>query len=482
MSVAGWRAGVVIAALMAAGNAARAASHPLVTDILPSGVPLPVPAPTFVLPPDDAGTELLGDAWGARPWLDRHGVRLTAQDVEELWGLTGGGLNRGATYDGMTAMALLLDTNAAFGWHDGAFNISALQIRGRSFTDERLGALNPVSGYDAGRSTRLFEVWYGQGFFGDRLDIRVGSLDLDTEFLVSQNASFFLNASFGWPLSTSSNLYSGGPSWPYSALGTRVKWSPLSALVLMGAVTDDNPTGGPFYSSDGDTQRDASGTRFSLGNGALFVGEAQYWLDLARNLSGKDAPALPGTWKIGGLFDSGAFPDPRYDARGGLLADPDSSGDPREHRGNWMTYVVIDQMIWREKVGSDKTINVFVRATASNATRNRFTREVQAGFTFDELLPGRPDDTFGIAWGVGLYGRRAAQAARDAARFGTATGAPPRPEHHIELTYQAAVTHWLNLQPDVQYFWGVGGGATDGDTGRPIRNAVVTGLNMTTTF
>ncbi|WP_338029728.1 carbohydrate porin [Gluconacetobacter tumulisoli] len=452
------------------------------TDILPSGVPLPVPAPSFVRPPEDASTELLGNAWGARDWLDRKGVRINIQDVEELWGLLSGGMHPGPTYDGMTAMALTLDTGRAFGLRDGLLNISALQIRGRSLTGERLGSLNAVSGYDAGRSTRLFELWYGQGFFGNRLDIRAGTIDLDTEFLVSQNASFFLNASFGWPLSTSSNLYSGGPSWPFSAMGVRVKWTPTYPLVLMGAVTDDNPTRGPFYSDISPAQRDPSGTFFSTAGGTLFIAEVQLWLDAAERIAGKDAPALPGTWKIGALYDSGRFPDQRYDSQGGLLASPDSTGTPLYHRGNWLAYAVLDQMIWRAEKGSGKTINVFARATVNDGTRNRFSSEVQAGLTFDELLPGRPDDTIGVAWGTGFYERRAIENAYDATRLGTSLAGPLRPEHHVELTYQAAVTPYLILQPDFQYFWNIGGTSRNPDTGRPIANGIVMGLNMTTTF
>lgn len=108
---------------------AQAATAPLVTDVLPSGVPLPSPAPGFVLPPEDTGTELLGDVGGARSWLGRKGIRFNLQDVEEVWGLASGGLHPGPTYDGMTAVTLLLETRRAFGWHDGLFNISAIQVR-----------------------------------------------------------------------------------------------------------------------------------------------------------------------------------------------------------------------------------------------------------------------------------------------------------------------------------------------------------------
>lgn len=461
---------------------ASGASVPLATDILPSGVPLPSPAPGLVLPAEDPTTELLGNAGGAREWLAKKGIRINIQDVEELWGLTSGGLHPGPTYDGMTAVALLLDTKRAFGWHDGLLNISALQIRGRSLTGERLGALNAVSGYDAGRSTRLFELWYGQGFFGNRLDIRVGTIDLDTEFLVSQNASFFLNSSFGWPLSTSSNLYSGGPSWPFSAVGARIKWVPAYPLVLMGAITDDNPTRGPFYSDISATQRDPTGTSFSTKGGALFMGEAQFWMDAAQQLAGQDAPALPGTWKIGGLYDSGHFPDQRYDDQGGLLASPNSSGNPYYHQGNWLAYVVIDQMVWRESKGSSKTINFFTRATINDGVRNRFSKEIQSGLTFDGLIPGHSDDTIGIAWGTSFYGSRAIENTRDTFRLGTNSAGHLKSEHHVELTYQAAITPYLLLQPDFQYFWNIGGTSKNSDTGQAIKNGTVIGLNMTTTF
>ncbi|WP_246375755.1 carbohydrate porin [Gluconacetobacter takamatsuzukensis] len=465
-----------------APGAARSATTPQVTDILPSGVPLPPPTPVEVQPSDDPTTELLGNAGGVRPWLARHGIRINVQDVEELWGLAAGGLHPGPTYDGMTAVTLMVDTERSLGWRDGLLNISALQIRGRSLTGERLGALNTASGYDAGRSTRLFELWYGQGFFNDRLDIRVGSIDLDTEFLVSQNASFFLNASFGWPLSTSSNLYSGGPSWPFSALGARAKWMPIDQLVLMGAITDDNPTRGPFYSTIAPTQRDPSGTAFSTSGGTLFIGEAQFSGDVARWTAGKDAPSLPGTWKVGGLYDTGRFPDQRYDSRGGLLASPDSTGQPLYHHDNWMLYVVADQMIWRAAKGSNETINVFMRATTNDGSRNRFATEIQGGVTFDGLVPGRGDDTIGVAWGTGFYGSRAIGNARDAMRLGTSLAGALKPEQHVEVTYQAAVTPYLILQPDFQYFWHVGGTSFDPQTGHPIANGVVLGLNLTTTF
>lgn len=168
-----------------------------VTDILPSGVPLPFPSSALDSSSESWDTTIIGDPSSLRSRMHDYGVRFSLQDVEELWGDVAGGRSRGASYNGMTAMMLTMNTGPLPGWRNGLFNVSALQIRGRSFTGDRVGALNTISGYDAGRSTRLFELWYGQGFLGNRLDIRPGAIDPDTEFIVSDNASLFLNASFG---------------------------------------------------------------------------------------------------------------------------------------------------------------------------------------------------------------------------------------------------------------------------------------------
>ena len=48
-----------------------------------------------------------------------------------------GGARRGADYDGLTQAILQMDTQRAFGWYGGLFNISALQIHGRNLSDRQ---------------------------------------------------------------------------------------------------------------------------------------------------------------------------------------------------------------------------------------------------------------------------------------------------------------------------------------------------------
>lgn len=472
--------GIGLMLAMASGQI-FAATRPLTTDILPSGVPLPFPAPGMQSSSDDWNSTLFADAYGVRIWLNHYGLRFSLQDVEEVWGVASGGLHQGASYNGMSAASLTFDPSRIGGWKYGLFNVSALQIRGRSATSDNVGALNTLSGYDAQRSLRLFELWYGQGFLGNRLDVRVGSLDLDTEFMVSQNASLFLNASFGWPLSASTDLYSGGPSWPYSALGARIRYNPLYPLVLMLAATDDNPTGGPFYPSQDNPTQNLSGTRFGVSNGALFMFEAQLWVDAARRL-GLDHAALPGTWKIGGYYDNGSFPDRRYSANGRILAAPDASVSPRYYHGNWMVYGVFDQTIWRIEGDTPRAASVFIRVTGNDGIKNTFSFGAEAGLTVQGIVPHRKDDVLGIAWGAGFFGRRAKQAAEDSLLYSGEMTSGRKSEHHIELTWQTPVLPWLNIQPDFQYICNVGGGASSQSDTPAIPNAAIFGLNVSSTF
>ena len=166
---------------------------------------------------------------GAAHALAQYGISFAIQETSEVLGNVTGGAQRGAAYDGLTQMALQLDTQRAFGWHGGTFNVSALQIHGSNLSASNLLTLQTASGIEADRATRLWELWYQQKFLDeDRLDIKIGQQSLDQEFMVSQNAGYFVNTMFGWPMVPSADLPGGGPAYPLSALGVRLRARPSS--------------------------------------------------------------------------------------------------------------------------------------------------------------------------------------------------------------------------------------------------------------
>ena len=311
---------------------------------------------------------------GLRPFLSQYGISLALQETSEVLGNVTGGFHQGFEYDGLTQMALQLDTNRAFGWYGGTFNVSALQYHGRNLSADNLGSLQTASGIEADRATRLWEFWFDQKFLDeDRLDIKLGQQSLDQEFVVSQNALLFVNTMFGWPMVPSADLPGGGPAYPLSALGVRARYRPIDPLTFLVGVYNGSPV---HNNSVGDPQRiDASGTSFPLNGGALVFAEMQYsYPALGSMLYADQKEPLARVYKIGFWYDSERFADLRFDTIGLPLGNPASSGIPLQHRGNYSIYAVADQMIWVDPEEADRTISLFARAMGTPAVQSQRDR------------------------------------------------------------------------------------------------------------
>lgn len=425
---------------------------------------------------------LLGELGGLRPALERLGITLALQEQSEIAGNISGGLHTGAVYSGLTTASLTLDTKA-LGLQGGKFFASALQIHGRSLNADNLALLQTVTNIEASRATRLWELWYQQEIAGAAADVKLGQQSLDQEFLTSQYSAVFLNAMMGWPALPSNDLYAGGPVFPLSSLGIRVRAHPTGALTVLAGVYDDNPPGGPFGDDSQLRGAEASGTRFNLTTGALWIAEAQYTVNPSPDKSCFSlACGLSGTYKLGAWYDTGQFPDQRLDSAGLSLASPASSGTPLLHRGNFSLYGLADQAVWREVEGK-RALAVFFRAMGAPGDRNLVDWSFDTGVNFQALLPGREDDVFGIGYGQAHVSRRAAALDRDRAGFTGTEFEPRSAEHVIELTYQAQLAPWWQLQPDFQYAFNPGGGIQNPEApARRLGDEAIFVLRTTVTF
>ena len=92
---------------------------------------------------------LFGDMGGSRSGLGKYGISLLATETSEYLANVRGGLGQHGDYDGLTTVTLGLDTQKAFGWDGGTFNISALNIPGRNLSSDSTGTLNNAIGIDA---------------------------------------------------------------------------------------------------------------------------------------------------------------------------------------------------------------------------------------------------------------------------------------------------------------------------------------------
>ena len=431
---------------------------------------------------------MLGDMFGLRNTLSKYGMSIAIQETSEVLGNVTGGTQKGAQYDGLTQAILQLNTQRAFGLYGGLFNVSALQIHGQNLSADNLSTIQTSSGIESDRATRLWELWYDQKFLEeDRLDIKVGQQSVDQEFIVSNNAAYFVNTMFGWPALPSYNMPGGGPAYPLSALGVRVRFRPVDSVnVLVGVFN-----GSPVSDHAGDPQQqNPSGTSFPLGGGRLIMAEVQYAYPSLGSMvyPGESAP-LARTYRIGAWYDTEGFNDQRYDVNGLSLANPMSNGDPAKHKGDFSLYAVADQMLWRNMNDPNNTLNAFGRIMGAPQNDRNFIRfSMNAGLVYHEPFRNRADDTFGVGMGYVRVSSAVSGFDRDSAYF--AMQADPNSfnlvrhtETYVEATYQYQLRPWWQLQPDLQYVFTPGGGVVDpSDPTHRIRNELVLGLRTNILF
>ncbi len=427
---------------------------------------------------------LLGDLFGLRTQLSKVGVSLAIQETSEVLGNATGGVKQGAEYDGLTQAILQLDTQRAFGWYGGLFNISALQLHGRNLSAENLDSLQTASGIEGDRATRLWELWYDQKLLAeDRLDIRIGQQSADQEFIVTPNGAYFVNTMFGWPLVPSVDLPGGGPAYPLSAPAVRFRYRPINPVAILLGVY----SGSPVKTNVGDPQQvNPSGLSFPTHNGALTFLELQYSYPSLGGMAypGQGAP-LGHTYRLGAWYDSERFADQALGADGLSLAAPNSNGAPLEHHGDYSIYGVADQMVWRQADNPNRSVSLFGRAMDTpQGDRNLIDFSLNAGLVYHDPVANRPDDTLAIGLGYAHVSHSAQAYDRAAAAFDPGVYAPVRTtETYLEVTYQYQVHPWWQIQPDVQYVFNPGGGLADPDhPDQRIGNELVVGVRTNVLF
>lgn len=415
------------------------------------------------------------DPGGIRTSLGERGITYGLTYIGEGLGNVSGGIRRGAIYQGRLDAQLDVDFEKLAGLPGLGFHANAYQIHGRGLSGCCLGNVLIVSGIEARATTRLYELWVEQTLWDGRVALRAGQIGADTEFFVSQYATLFVNATFGWPALSATDLPGGGPAYPLAALGARLKLVPARGVTVLAAVFDGDPAG-----PGSDSQRNnPSGTTFRTGDPPLVLAEIAYAYNRGRGASG-----LPGTIKLGGYHHFGRFDDLRYGPNGLSLNDPNAPGVARRLRGESAVYAVLDQFVWREPGTRDQGLGVFLRVSASPSAASPLSLYADGGVTYKGLLPGRVNDTFGLGVAYARFSRAARGSDRDAARFGAGSGLVRSSEAVVELSYQAEIVPGFTVQPDAQYIIRPGGRIANprDPNGGAIKNAAVLGLRATVRY
>jgi porin len=400
-----------------------------------------------------------GGPSGTRAWLAAHGIFYNMIYTNDVLANVRGGLRQGAIDQGKLETILSIDLEKLAGVKGLSFYTNSFVIHntGRIRRDY-VGGINTIAAIEALPTVRLSELWLEQKFWDDKASLRFGQLAADEEFFYSELSELFLQSD--WATITAVNLPSGGPAYPLSTPGVRLKVSPVKDMTFQIALYNGDPAGpGP-----GDEQtRNRYGLNFRVTDPPFFMAEAQF----TRNQD-KDDTGLASTLKLGGWGHVGLFEDQRYAVDGTLLADPLGSGIPVPRRGNSGVYAVIEQQLYRPRGGDAQSgISVFSRISKSTSDRNLVDFFVDGGIVFAGMVPNRPDDKFGASFIYTRFSDNVQGFDRDTIAFTGMPGVVRDFEANLEFTYQAKIASGWTVQPVLTYVWHPNGDAS--------RNALVIG-------
>src|SRR5262249_24234892 len=383
------------------------------------------------------------DPYGTRKWLYNNGVSYNFIYTNDVLSNVSGGIRRGTIDQGKLEAQLYIDLDKLAGWKNWTFYANAFGI----YNDGRIrrdyvGGMNTIAAIEATPTVRLSELWL-ERWFGP-LSLRFGQLAADAEFFYSDLSQIFLQSD--WPTIGAVNLPGGGPAYPLSAVGARVKYEFPKDASLLFAIFNGDPAG-PCHGNPESCNR--YGLNFRLSDPALMLAELQF-----RRNRGKDDTGLATTLKIGGWGHLGQFADRRFADNGALLASPASSGVPLMHRGDYGVYGVIDQQLYRPPGGDGNSgISIFNRSAISPSDRNLVNVEIDGGVVFAGMIPKRPDASLGASVIYSGFSDSGRAFDRDQMNFGNLSTPPRDYEINLELTYVAQIIKGWIVQPVYTYIW-----------------------------
>lgn len=245
-------------------------------------------------------------------------------------------------------LALNLDGSKALGWKG-----SSACVRLKQHINE-FGLMYPdaaqvSSNIDSASRTTLYEFWAQQVLFSDRLRVKVGKIDANTEFDEVSGASDFLNSSMGY-----SPTIMAFPSYPEPKLAAVASYS--------------------WRRSD----QIGLGVFRTAGGGILSVVEPGHSWSLPKG----DLPGHVnvGYWRLDGSIQ-------RFDGTQASMTQG--------------VYTVIEQSLWRQaltRTDGQRTFSAFFQFGHSDRAVSDLTAHLGAGAVMQAPLSFRPHDSAGFAY------------------------------------------------------------------------------------
>jgi porin len=355
-------------------------------------------------------------------------VSLRAAYTGELWTDIRGGLSHDAAYINTADVQVAVDLEQSLSWPKATFFFRAIATSNGGIA-AKAGALQGISNIETGTAAlSIEESWLDQGFADSHGSLRVGLYDVNSEFDAGEARALFLMPSHGLGAEFAQAGQNGPSTYPVTSLGARLNWNFEGGAYVRAAVLDGVP--------DDPAHPKRTTIDLSAADGALIIAEV-----------GINEGAR--IWSLGAWTFTADFPDLVSAAR---------------QYGNRGAYVAIEEpLLSVDDCGF--ALAGSLRFGVANADVNPVSRFLGAALVATGLIAARPDDQLGVAVGVASVGAK--YRGLIAAGGGDAASA----EINVELTYNAQLSDWLIVEPDIQW-------VLNPNADRSVGDAIVAGFRL----
>lgn len=367
-------------------------------------------------------------SWGGlRPYLaSEYGLTFQPSLTADYSSNFRGGANTaGDIFRTLFDFRISLDTQPLFKIKGGTFSIDFQNQTGRNGSDD-VGDVQGFDNADADGRTQISELWYEQYFLKNKMRIKVGKVDANTEFAAPEYSSQFLNSSFGY-----SPSITNFPTYPDGALSFNVFVYPAPWLYAGYGVYDGDGVGNhpittAFNSPTDYFQIAEVGVRWTLREGTL-----------------------PGRLAGGVFYDNAAF----------------ETFSGRHQSGTAGAYFIAEQKLLHQNFytkDDERGVYAFAQYSFGDAEVNDVRQHLGAGLTWVGPYAKANNDTVGIGFTTAF--------------LSDASGTPctQDTETSIEGFYNFQATSYLSIKPDLQYIIHPGG--------NDAQDALVATLRVTVAF
>jgi len=409
--------------------------------------------------------EATGGWDGTRDDLKERGVEISSNFTTDIGGNPSGGVKQSAKYSGFLDLGLSLDFDKLASLKGLALAVSTYYVTGRNLS-AAIGNLFGVQEIYAPGSFFLGQLALSQSVFSDTVIMEVGRIFAGDVFATSDLWQYYVSGGINSNFQClETNIFF--PHYNIATWGVRASYEPTKEWNLVGAMYNADPT-----VQNIDKYGSYWNFRTQFGYLAMVQLTHKYHHD------DRDGTGLPGSISIGGYYESSKFPE--------LI------NTNKERRGNYGTYLIFDQMIYRgdwpvfegpshmraeagysEKVKQpyhpetafaiDRPVGLTVWGGAYLAPQayiNPQTYQLTTGLTYQGMFPGRERDMAAFAVIIGKFSDKLPEQSQETV---------------LELNYRFQAGPWFHITPDIQYVINPNGDNT-------IRDALVLGMEISATF